>query len=136
MTRFVPEVSRQTIQGYASTWVGVMRSVGRFVVFTIVSSGTFTCLASAQPSEPTESRELVDPWRSEVRDPELAAARELLDPWQRASMGDPTIVDPWKAPPPPSPELELIELVDPWSDASAQAVPTATFPPVNPWQGR
>jgi hypothetical protein len=137
MTLFVAEVSSERIRRYAWTWVGVMRSVGRFVVFTIVSSGTFTCLASAQPAEPMRSRELVDPWRSELADPEQPAPSELLDPWQRDPAGDPVIVDPWQARPHPAPKpLEIVELVDPWSEATARPVPTAAFPPVDPWQGR
>jgi hypothetical protein len=125
-----------------------MRSVGRFVLFTIVSSGTFTCLAGAEPSAPiVPTQELVDPWGEKPASGVDEEAAVVIDPWQQPSAPVPLfggapappavdIVDPWQTPPPASPRLEIIELIDPWKEGTVHRVPTAAFPLVDPWRAR
>jgi hypothetical protein len=108
-----------------------MRALGRLTLFAVVSSGTITCLARAQPTR--VSAELIDPW-AERRAPVV-----VHNPWQAQLLRnrlplDIVIIDPWANEAPRLPAaIETVELVDPWRDAPQHPPPTADFSIVDPW---
>jgi hypothetical protein len=116
-----------------------MRALGRLTLFVVVSSGTVTCLATAQPSHGERAArrmpsEIVDPWGPE---PVLEKPRNLetlVDPWPShtpppaVSPYELVIIDPWK--------VEIEELVDPWREAPRSMLPRADYPIVDPWGRR
>jgi hypothetical protein len=121
-----------------------MRALGRLTCFVVVSSGTLTCLAQAQPSarkrEPVPIRAFPTATTSAAPTP---IASELVDPWsdetapdRTASLdtrGEVTIIDPWMGTSRSQPmHVDQIELVDPWRD-EPRNVPTASFPLIDPW---
>ena len=122
------QVFRTLLARYAGSRVGILRSIGRFVVFAIMSFGTFTCLARAQPSTPETKRHeidvtqgLVDPWRDERATEVESEPARAIDPWRANVLADPVIIDPWRTVPRPSRRLELVELVDPWLEEAPPA---------------
>lgn len=118
-----------------------MRALARVTCFVVLSSGTVTCLARAEPTSPapppaasTDAQVsqpialgLVDPWRDEEapvdRIDQPLPQREivLIDPW---TGGERSV----------KPSFEMIEVIDPWQDGQPRRIPTASFPLVDPWR--
>jgi hypothetical protein len=124
-----------------------MRALGRLTLFVVVSSGTITCLAHAQPTRAARERVslasgLVDPWgpppvHEPPRDPV-----PLVDPWPSHTPAELQpheliIIDPWRSEPAGAlRQVETVELIDPWRDALRPMPAQADFSIVDPWGHR